>query len=127
MTVYMRELDDILPRLKGARSERDVERVVRQVFGYSSRSPSAVARPIAEEIWKCIRKPKHRAALATVIDVGGTISRGIKQIQQLRPNRDEKLRLALITALRNEVAELEHEPMMHKFFAKLARAGISLK
>ena len=131
-TEYALEVEDSLPRLKIVSSVAEVEKTIRQIFrfrfGKVSRKPwtsTSYKRTrlgtfvrdrthlrddfpsIAEEIWRCIHRPEHKRALADIVDVQTPIANAVKKVRKLRPKHDEKLRLALIEALKVEVRTLD--------------------
>ena len=131
-TEYSPEVEAMLPQLKRASGAADVERVIREVFrrffGTTSRKPHTAIiyrkdrhgqwlkhrdevchdfASLAEEIWKCIRRPAPQQALARMVDVRTPIERAVKKLRKLRPKSDKKFRLALIAELQHQAREIQ--------------------
>ena len=100
-TEFTSEVEAILPRLKSAACAADVEKIVRQGYRCSE------FRSIATEIWRCIGRPEHKRSLANIVDVRTPIAKAVEQVRKLRPKHDDKLRRALIEALRREAGRLD--------------------
>jgi hypothetical protein len=114
-TEYATEVDAMLPLLKRASSAADVAKIVRRVFRRcfgSASNPSTLADPI----WKSIRRPAHKRALARLVDPNTPIEKAVNRIRASRRYPGNKLRRALIAALDHQLSCLKGEPQLRRIF-----------
>jgi metal-responsive CopG/Arc/MetJ family transcriptional regulator len=115
-TEYTPEVEAMLPLLKSASSVVEVDRIIRKVFRqyFGSERRQRQTAAMAGEIWQCLCRPQHRHALARVVDLESTIKNVVKKLRQSHLRKDDRLRLALVAALKRQAHEIETERELYR-------------